>query len=40
MLGIALNAIPTSGFKRVAHIVIGFLRDPFLKSKKHELTEK
>jgi hypothetical protein len=40
MLEIALNAIPTSGFKRVAHIVIGFLREELRKSKRRELTEK
>jgi hypothetical protein len=40
MLEIALNVIPTSGFKRVVHIVIGFLRDQLLKNKKLELTEK
>lgn len=38
MLGIALNAIPSSGFIKVVHIAIGFLEGK--EGRKPELTEK
>jgi len=40
MSEIVKNATPSFGFKRVVHIVIGFLRARALKNKGHELTEK
>jgi len=38
MLEIALNAIPSSGFRKMVHIAIGFLEGK--EGRKPELTEK